>query len=216
LINKEIFASIQKLIKLLTIRFDRRQLESSESLSVFIHTRAAYIAQTSLFGYLKARMGTQFRVLFEDDVFSESIQIASVQVFLSCLSDLTVYCVASVARSSDLSNPDAEALARHCFETACREALKDVKTDRKPEDPYSAFTQRISGLDWHAVPDGEAAFARSEGDLIRFAPVIDDYKELDEEIVSNSIRFRWHDVRTQARKRVNGAAIAADWGTRSA
>lgn len=161
-------------------------------------------------------MGTQFRVLFEDDVFSESIQIASVQVFLSCLSDLTVYCVALVARNSDLSKSDAEALARYCFETACREALEEVKEGRKPEDPYSEFFQRISGLDWHAVPDGEAAFSKSERDLIKLAPVIDDFKELDEEIVSNSIRFRWHDVRDQARKRLSGASIAADWGTRSA
>ena len=58
---------------------------------------------------------------------------------------------------------------------------------------------------------GEAAFDGSVRDLIRFAPVVDEFKALDEEIVTNSIRFRWLDVKQQLKKRLNAAGVASDW-----
>jgi len=63
---------------------------------------------------------------------------------------------------------------------------------------------------------GEAAFAGSVADLIRFAPVVDEFKMLDGKFVANSIRFRWRDVREQFRRRADAAAIVADWRLRSA
>lgn len=41
--------------------------------------------------------------------------------------------------------------------------------------------------------------------------VINEFKELDREIVTNSIRFRWRDVRETCRRRVDGDEIARDW-----
>jgi len=51
-------------------RFDRGPIENVESMTRFARTRAAYVAQTSMFGYLKTRMGTSFQRHFEDDEFS--------------------------------------------------------------------------------------------------------------------------------------------------
>lgn len=208
---KGFLSSLSEIAKPLSVRFDRSSIESAESLARFVHTRSSYIAQTALFGYLKARMGTQFRVLFEDETFSGAIHSSSVRVFLSCLSDLTVYCTASVVRTAGLDADAARGLAKHCFQTACSQALAEVDADRIPDDPLGDFMRRIDGLDWQSVPDGTAAFRNSELDLVRHAPVVDTYKELDQEIVMNSIRFRWHDVREQARKRLDCAAIGADW-----
>ena len=50
------------------------------------------------------------------------------------------------------------------------------------------------------VADGvsdDAAFTESPAGLVRWAPVMDELKELDEEIVRNSIRFRWQEVRRE-------------------
>ena len=47
---------------------------------------------------------------------------------------------------------------------------------------------------------------------MRFAPVIDEYKALDREIVTNSIRFRWRDARDQLRRRLDAPALAARMG----
>ena len=72
-------------------RFDRTPIDSVEGLNRFARTRASYVAQTALFDYLKARMGTQFRDYFMDDEFSRAIHDSSVKVFVSSLSDLTVH-----------------------------------------------------------------------------------------------------------------------------
>ena len=68
---------------------------------------------------------------------------------------------------------------------------------------------RLDKTDWGAATQGEAAFVDSPQGLIQAAPVIEGFKELDREIVVNSIRYRWMDVRRQARERLETAALAA-------
>ena len=75
------------------------------------------------------------------------------------------------------------------------------------------FKARIRDTDWVAALDPTKSFAGSERDIVRFAPVIDEFKHHDREIVGYSIRYRWRDVREQLRRRVDGAGIAEDWRT---
>ena len=200
--------------RIFALRFDRSKLATVDALVEFVHTRSSYIAQTSLHGYLKTRMGTSFTTWFEDEAFSASIRIASVKLFLSCLGDLTVFAVATAARQASLGNADLEALARHCFREAAVTGLVGHPEKDALEDVFEAFDQRIRFEDWQDAAEGRRAFERSENDLIRLAPVIDEYRELDREIVTNSIRFRWRDAREQARKRIDGNALGLDWRTR--
>ena len=58
------------------IRFDKSAIRNVDDLAEFIQTRSSYVAQTSLYGYLKTRMGTRFRQVFEDDKFLPSINKA--------------------------------------------------------------------------------------------------------------------------------------------
>ena len=55
--------------------------------------------------------------------------------------------------------------------------------------------ERVARTDWLAVGDQEAAFTESPTALVRWAPIIDELKQLDEDIVRNSVRFRWQEVR---------------------
>ena len=197
--------------RILKLRFDRSKLGTVDSLVEFIHTRSSYIAQTSLHGYLKARMGTSFRAWFEDEVFSASIRIASVKVFLSCLSDLTVYSVATAARQTVFDDTTLQALAGHAFRKAALAGLAGQPERDDLDATFEAFDRRTCLENWQAAAEGRRAFSGSEADLVRYAPVIDEYRELDQEIVTNSIRFRWRDVREQIRRRMDGHGLLEDW-----
>ena len=54
--------------------FRRRSfpIESLESASEFVATRAAFVAQKTMFGYVKTRMGTSYPEMFRDDVMVSS------------------------------------------------------------------------------------------------------------------------------------------------
>ena len=179
-------------------RLDRTPIDTVESMFLFARTRASFVAQTSLFGYLKARMGTQFREYFTDDVFSQAIQDSSVKVFVSCLSDLTVHVVATVAEAERLAPQEAEAMARLCFDEGMRGGLVDIDAGKIPADAHERFDQRMRETDWSA-------------DLTRHAPVVDEFKKLDRKIVATSIGNKWREVRIAFQDRVVPESIAFDW-----
>ena len=182
-----------------------------DKLAEFVQTRAAYVTQTSLYGYLKTRMGTRYRVMFEDDVFSRSINFAKWRVYASCLSDLAVFAAATVHERSGLEEEQAAELARFCFEAAVKADFPDAEDPELMAKVPQDFAARLRTTDWSTAGAGENAFEASPVDLIAWAPIADELKELDEEIVINSTRFRWRDVREQLRKRVDAAAIADEW-----
>lgn len=207
---------LPKPFRVLAIRFDRSPIGTVESLTEFVRMRASYVAQTSLYGYLKTRMGTRYREYFEDDVFSTSIRTAAVKLFVSCLGDLTVYAVAVVDREHGLDAAEAAALAKHCFRHGMQRGLADVPADMVPADALNEFVLRSAETHWLNAADATRAFAGSEQDIVRFAPVVDEFKALDREIVSNSIRFRWRDIREQLLKRIDAERICNDWLRNSA
>jgi len=212
LITKRITGLIRALVG---DRFDRSPIRTVQEITNFVRTRSAYIAQTSLFGYLKTRMGTSFRRHFEDEEFSKIIHASASKLFVSCLADLTVFTVAIIARNGNLSRAALTDMATHCFQEAFQAGMADVADPPPESEVIDSFKNRIANTDWDAMASGEAAFGGSVGDLLRFAPVVDEFKDLDREIVRNSIRFRWRDVREQIRNRTDGLAIADDWNNRS-
>lgn len=196
-------------------RFDRTPIDSVDFLFLFARTRASFVAQTALFGYLKARMGTQFREYFTDEVFARAIQDSSVKVFVSCLSDLTVHVVAVVAESARLTPQEAQAIARLCFDSGMRSGLVDIEPGKIPADARERFEQRLRETDWSAAAVGAAAFSLSPVDLPRFAPVVDEFKRLDRKIVATSVGNKWREVRASFRDRVVPDSIAFDWRSAS-
>ena len=200
---------LQALLGRFGLRFDRSPLDTPDALAEFVQTRASYVAQTALYGYLKARMGTSYRRYFEDDLFSQSIRLAAARLFVSCIADLAVFAAALAERDGALPPGGAAALARRCFRRALERGLAGVEADAPDaEEAVARFDRRIAAMDWAWAAEGRRAFAGSEADLIRFAPVIDEYKALDREIVTNSIRFRWRDVRDQLRRRLDAPALS--------
>ena len=197
--------------RIIGARFDKSPIQTIENITEFIQTRSAYVAQTSLYGYLKTRMGTRYRAIFEDDAFAPSINNAKWRTYGACLSDLTVFSAAMSGAEKRLENDQIEALARHCFEAAVAHTFNDELARELRAGVVDAFNRRIGETAWPNAAVGENAFTHSATELLDSAPIADELKRHDEEIVTNSIRFRWRDVREQLRKRIDRDAICADW-----
>ena len=135
--------------KSLAERFDKSPIDTVDGVQRFVRTRSSYIAQTSLHGYLKTRMGTQFTKYFEDDTFSRAIRIAAVKLFASCTADLAVYATALVHAETRLDAGQSAALARRLIETILNDHLEPADfihlsadfmpdLDARPAAPQSA------------------------------------------------------------------------------
>ena len=68
-----------------------KSINSTEDLQNFVQERAAHVTQTTLYGYLKTRIGTRYVAMLEDEKFAESINIAKWNIYVVAISDLTFY-----------------------------------------------------------------------------------------------------------------------------
>jgi len=182
-------------------------LNNRVALKRFLDTRASFVAQTSLYGYLRTRAGLIYPQLFEDDEFVVSINIAKWHVWLACLSDLCVY-----AGGRLMAHPNVTAAQVGTFMQALlAEILADTGTPADADSEFAEHARRVQArialCNWSQVHDDETPFSESPTALIRWAPIVENLKELDEEIVRNSVRFRWQEIRRDLRRNLDAAAI---------
>jgi hypothetical protein len=182
-------------------------IDTPEALAHFVETRASYIAQTSLYGYLRTRMGMRYPELFDDDVFVVSINLAKWQIWLDCLGDLAVYSGARIAQKRP-----GEVERVHELMVALVDEI--LERTGKPEDSGKEFLahgkevrERIASTHWLAIGDKEAAFTRSPKSVVKWAPIIDNLKKLDEEIVINSVRFHWQEIRRAFARHIDAEGV---------
>ena len=193
---------------------DRREkrIADREALHHFLATRSSHVAQAALYGYLRTRAGIRYPELFDDDDFVRSINLAKWQVWLACLSDLSVYAGVLLKQNGHATNE----LVEHVMRTAVESILTDtgIPNDAGPdfaEDAERVGT-RLLGCDWASIQDGEMPFSRSPQALVRWAPVVDEFKLEDDEIVRNSVRFRWQEIRRELRRNLDADALIATAG----
>ena len=55
-------------LKKITNKF--KSINSKEDLQNFVQERSAHVTQTTLYGYIKTRIGARYALMFEDEVFS--------------------------------------------------------------------------------------------------------------------------------------------------
>ena len=185
-------------------------VDSSKTFGEFLATRAAFIAQKTLYGYVKTRMGMKYPQMFEDDIFIESLNISKWQVYAACLSDLAIFMAAQVyARNR---NPEeASAIADKHYTDCISDRFGDSEFTGDSQALIETFRNRLVLVDWNNAADTEGAFKESPKALVRWAPIDDSLKKYDREIVENSIRFQWQRVRSDFRKTFDADAFLADW-----
>jgi hypothetical protein len=182
-------------------------IDTPEALARFLDKRASFVAQTSLYGYLRTRAGMRYPELFDDDPYVASINIAKWHVWLDCLSDLAVYAGSRLAQRAPRVMPTVARM----IVTAVDDVLARAGTPAEAGDEFAAHADRVrdrlARTDWLAVGPDEAAFTASPAGLVRWAPVMDELKQLDEEIVRNSVRFRWQEVRREFCRHLDAKAL---------
>ncbi|MBU2583673.1 MAG: hypothetical protein KJ622_18345 [Alphaproteobacteria bacterium] len=186
-------------------------IETVESVTEFVGTRAAYVAQTTLYGYMKARMGTSFQRYFEDDDFSATLRIAAVKVAVACVDDLTIFAIAKATESGKLSRAATCSFALQCYERALQDIVSEQDRIHIPADAAATFQLRVQATDWVKAADRDYSFVRSPEALVRYAPVVEEFMHDDSEIVGNSIRFRWIEIRKALTQRMDADAVCRDW-----
>ncbi len=187
----------------------RAPVVDRDGLADFINTRASHVAQTSLYGYLRTRAGSRYPELFADDYFMVSVNIAKWQVWVACVSDLAVFAGGLVKQRSDASDDaicDLITYAVHVIfaETGEQEEAGDGFAGSKDK-----LLARLRDTDWSSIEDGEQAFTESPDALVEWSPIINELKELDSEIVRNSVRYRWTEIRRDLRQVLDARAVLA-------
>lgn len=183
-------------------------------LAEYVETRSKFVAQTTLYGYIKTRAGTRYTSLFEDDVFVSSINTAKWEVYIACLYDLAGYAAASVGRRTSAEDPEITALAIHIVEAVTRDEEIPPERPQGFHDVRATFEKRARSTRWRAIPDGHGFFQDSPAALVEWAPIADELKIHDVEIVKNSMRFKWKKVRDQLAQLLDPESVLADWRSR--
>ena len=208
---KETIAYLFMALKALYFWRAESPIVSVDELVRYVDTRSKFVAQTTLFGYIKTRAGTRYVSLYEDETFTRSANIAKWEIWLSSLCDLATYSVASIGRRVGARPDELEALAFHIVDTVL--AAEQVPPERPQGfgDVREAYAKRAHETYWHQIEPGEGPLAGSLDALIEWAPIADELKILDEAIVRNSMRFKWKKVRDQFEKLIDADAVLADW-----
>jgi len=194
------------------VRLRRRNtsIGGSGELRSFLESRASFVAQTSLYGYLRTRAGMRYPVLFDDDRFARSVNIAKWHVWLACLSDLCVFTGGLIAHRGRVHPDRVGALMASTFDGILEAHGTPADAGSDFADHAQRVRARLALCNWATVADDATAFTESGPALVRWSPIADELKEHDGGIVRNSIRFIWQDVRRDLRRDLDAAAIAKE------
>jgi len=172
-------------VKKITNRF--RNINSKKDLKNFIQERSAHVTQTTLYGYIKTRIGTRYAMMFEDEIFSKSINLAKWNIYMASLSDCTLYVFSYLIDKKNLKQNDAQEVFIEIIENEKKNGLDETLY----KDTKLEFEQKSRIVDWHNYHN-DNPFKHSGLSLYKWSPIADNLKALDKEIVLNSIKLKWN------------------------
>ena len=164
-----------------------KSIKSKSDLQKFIQQRSAHVTQTTLYGYLKTRIGVKYTAMVEDEVFSKSINIAKWNIYMIAIADCTFYVFSYLMSEKNLKENDCKEIYLNIIEKEKANGLsEEVYLKAKKE-----FLNRHEKIDFKKYyldnPFKESCLA-----LYNWSPIADELKTLDKEIVLNSMRLKWN------------------------
>jgi hypothetical protein len=132
-------------VRKLTNKFS--SISSKEDLQNFVQERSAHVTQTTLYGYLKTRIGTRYAIMVEDEKFSESINIAKWNIYVTAISDLTFYVFSYLIDKKNLKINDAEEI----FLNIINKELDNGLDKNIYENVKNEFSLKSKNIDWHNI-----------------------------------------------------------------
>ena len=167
-----------------------KTIKTKKDLQNFIKERAAHVTQTTLYGYLKTRIGTRYIAMLEDEKFVESINIAKWNIYVSAISDLTFYVFSYLINQKNLKDNDAQEIFINIINEENTNGLSE-EISKKAKDE---FKKKLNNLNWELYHSKDP-FIDSGLALYDWSPIADELKILDKDIVLNSIKLKWNIVK---------------------
>ena len=162
-------------------------ITSKKDLQNFVQERSAHVTQTTLYGYLKTRIGTRYVLMLDDEKYSESINIAKWNIYVEAISDLTLYVFSYLIDQKNLIQNDA----KEVFINIITEELKNGLDEKIFEKAKNNFNSRLALINWNKFYL-EKPFKNSGLALYNWSPIADELKVLDKKIVLNSMSLKWN------------------------
>jgi hypothetical protein len=172
-------------IKKITNKF--RSINSKQDLRNFIQERSAHVTQTTLYGYIKTRIGSRYAMMFEDEVFLKSINLAKWNIYMAALTDCTFYVFSYLIDKKNLKQNDALEIFIEIIENEKSNGLED----KLFKNTKLEFSQRLKEIDWKTYHQVNP-FKNSGLSLLKWSPIAENLKIFDKEIVLNSIKLKWN------------------------
>ena len=175
----------------------KKKLTNLDDFEEFIQTKSAWVAQVTLYSYLKTRMGTRYVLHFENDEFMTSVNLAKWIIYAVALQDLTFYLFSFLKIKFNYQDLEK---AKETF----LNILDDEVSNKMPpdiiEETKKTFDERLSKMNWdnqiNDYPFNQSALA-----LYKWAPIADELKNLDRQIVLNSVILKWDIIKKELSER---------------
>ena len=164
-----------------------KSINSKEDLQKFIQQRSAHVTQTTFYGYLKTRIGVKFTAMVEDDVFSKSINIAKWNIYMTAIADCALYVFSYLIAEKNLKENDCKEIYLDIIENEKANGLTDEIYQRAKQEFLNRYDKINFNKYYIENPFKESCLA-----LYNWAPIADELKTLDKEIVLNSMRLKWN------------------------
>ena len=176
----------------------KTKIKTLDELEEFIQTKSAWVSQVTLYSYLKTRMGTRYVLHFDNDEFMKSVNEAKWNIYSVALQDLTCFTFSYLKVNSNFSELDK---AKEIF----LKILDDESTNGMPlniiEEAKKEFNGRLIKIDWEKY-NNDRPFNPSALSLYKWAPIADELKTLDRQIVLNSVILKWNVIEKEFKERV--------------
>ena len=176
----------------------KKKIRHLDDLENFIQTKAAWVSQVTLYGYLKTRMGTRYVLHFENDKFMGSVNLAKWNIYATALQDLTLFSFSYLKNILNYQDMDK---AKEIF----LKILDDETLNKMPidviENAKKSFDERLQNINWDNYHN-DLPFNPSALSLYKWAPIAEDLKSLDRKIVLNSVILKWGVVQKEFNERV--------------
>ena len=164
-----------------------KSIKSKNDLEKFIQQRSAHVTQTTLYGYLKTRIGVKFTAMVEDEVFSKSINIAKWNIYMVALADCAFFTFSYLINEKNLNENNCKEIYLNIINNEKKNGLSEEIFEKAKNE----FLKRYETVDFKRYyldnPFKESCFA-----LYHWSPIADELKILDKEIVLNSMRLKWN------------------------
>ena len=176
----------------------KKKIKNLDDLENFIQTKAAWVSQVTLYGYLKTRMGTRYVLHFDNDEFIGSVNLAKWNIYSTALQDLTFFVFSYLKVNCNYSDLDR---SKEIF----LKILDDEISNKMPldivEDTKKTFDERLRNINWENYCN-DLPFNSSALSLYKWAPIAEELKTLDRKIVLNSVILKWDVVKKEFKERI--------------